>query len=95
MNFFTGLLLFFGLFWLVSRLFGRQILGFLIKQAVKRVQKDAERQSEAYRRNYDQDPFHESIFIDDDVKVSTPVRKTKRKIHPDEIAEDTDFEEVN
>jgi len=80
---------------LIFRYFGKYIIRFLLIEVMKRVARNVENQSRAYRSNYDQDPYHENIHINDDVKVKAPKHDEKRKVHPDEIAEDIDFEEVN
>jgi hypothetical protein len=86
---------FFFIVWLFFRFFGRHVIRYVFRSVLKRVAKDVENQARAYQQNYEQDPYHENIHINDDVKVKAPKQPDKRKVHPDEIAEDVDFEEVD
>ena len=80
--------------YIVFRVFGRQIIQFLLRQVFKQVAKDAENQARQYQRNYGGDPFKESIFVNDNVKVTAPKSKQKKSVSADEIAEDIEFEDV-
>lgn len=94
MSFFFWIFFIFFTIYIVFRIFGRQIIQFMLQQIFKKVAKDAQNQARQYRRNYEGDPFHESIFVDDQVKVTAPKNKQKKSVTADEIAEDIDFEEV-
>ena len=53
------------------RLFGKPIMRFLMKKLVKRAQKDVDRQSQTYQQYAEgYTPFEESVYVEDDVKVS-------------------------
>ncbi len=95
MSVFTWILLFFITIWIVFRFYGKHIVRFILKAVLKRVAKDVENQARAYQQNYDQDPYHENIHINEDVKVKSPKQTEKKKVHPDEIAEDIEFEEID
>ena len=95
MNFFIGIFFFFFTLYIVFRIFGRQIIQFVLKQILRRVVKDAENQTRQYRQNYESTPFEESIFVSDELKVNSPKHKQKKAITADEIAEDIDFEDVS
>ncbi|MEO1419241.1 MAG: hypothetical protein AAFW00_28565 [Bacteroidota bacterium] len=76
------------------RLFGRQIVSFGLKQLTRRFLKQAEEQSKAYQRNYEDTYGQTNVYVDDDVKVSAPKKPDNKHISEDEIAEDIDFEDV-
>ncbi len=94
MGFFSWFLLFLLSFWIITRFFGRYIFKFLVTKLLKQVAKNAEKQAHAYQENYESQAFRESIHVDEDLKVSKPKYEEKRRVNPDEIAEDIEFEEV-
>ena len=79
---------------LTFRLFGRQIVTFGLKQLTRRFLKQAEEQSQAYYRNHNDTHDQKNVYVDNEVKVSTPKKPDDKNISEDEIAEDIDFEEV-
>ncbi|MEZ4826215.1 MAG: hypothetical protein R3C61_07955 [Bacteroidia bacterium] len=94
MNVLLGLFgLFFGVY-LIFRLFGRQIIQFGLKQIIVRLVKDAENQSFQFYKNYGEDAFNQQVFVDKEMKVTTPKNAQKKPVTADEIAEDVDFEEI-
>lgn len=94
MGFFSWFLLFILTFWIITRFFGRYIFKFLATQLLKQVAKNAEKQARAYQENYESQAFRENIHVDEDLKVSKPKYDEKRKVDPDDIAEDIEFEEL-
>jgi len=95
MGFFGWLLIFFLSVWLIFRFFGKYIVKYFLSTILKQVAKDMERQQRAYQQSYGSDPFHDTVHVDEDLKVSKPKHDETRKITPDQIAEDVEFEEVN
>lgn len=80
--------------YLTFRLFGRQILQFGLKKLLTRLVKDSQEQSFQYYKNYSEDAFHQQVFVDKEVKVTSPKHTPKKSISADEIAEDVDYEEL-
>ncbi|MDX2248271.1 MAG: hypothetical protein SF052_15925 [Bacteroidia bacterium] len=80
--------------YLTFRLFGRQIIQFGLKKLISRLAKDAEAQSFNYYKNYGEDAFHEQVFVDKEMKVTSPKHSAKKSISADDIAEDVDYEEL-
>jgi len=79
---------------LTFRLFGRQILNFGLKKLIGRLQQDAEQQSQAYAKFYQDERNRKNVYVDKDVKVSSPQHTPNKKIDEDDIAEDIEFEEL-
>ena len=88
----TVIIVLLGLY-LVFRVFGRTIMGFLIQKLMKRVAKDMQDGSRAYQRNYSGNPYEEKVSIDQEVDLSIPKNKPSAQISKEEIVEDIDFEE--
>ncbi len=81
------------------RLFGRPIIRYLVKVLAKRAQADLDRRA----RNYDQfvddhNPFEDSIYVDDGVKVSVR-RGQKEKEEKSgidlEVIETVEYEDID
>jgi len=79
---------------LTIRLFGKRILTFGMQRIMKRLMKDAEKQAQAYQRNYDQGNFRQNVYVDNEVKVSAPKYDDKKDIRVEEIAEEIEYEEI-
>ena len=76
------------------RLFGRRILAFGMQRLVRKLMKNAEQQAQAYQQNYDQNPFRQNVYMDDEIKVTAPKHEEKRDIQVDDIAEEIEYEEI-
>ncbi|GAB4426931.1 MAG: hypothetical protein OHK0039_45080 [Bacteroidia bacterium] len=74
------------------RLFGRRLVQYALLQLRQRLLNEARRQSQAYENNYDERERH--LFMNDDLKVSTPRKQHNRHVREDDIADDIDYEEV-
>ena len=79
---------------LTIRLFGKRILTFGMQRIMKKLMKDAEKQAQAYQRNYDQGNFRQNVYVDNEVKVSAPKYDDKKDIRVEEIAEEIEYEEI-
>lgn len=93
----TFLLWFFGIILainLVFRLFGRQLLALGVRQVAKRLMKDAENQTQAYRRHYEAEARRQNVYVDQEVTVSVPRQQQEPEVTEDEIVEDVEFEEI-
>lgn len=92
----TALLWILGIFFgltMVFRLFGRRIVQYGLRQVMQRLIKDAEAQSRAYQRNYDNGP-EANVYVDRDIKVSAPRHGARKGVSEDDIVEDIDYEEL-
>ncbi len=95
MNFLFGLFIFFASIWLIFRLFGKQILTFVLQKVVNKAMKSMEEQSQQYERNYSQDPYHDRHTVDSEMEIKIPkTRPESPGPSLEEVAEDVDFEEV-
>ncbi|MEO1449267.1 MAG: hypothetical protein AAFV07_07035 [Bacteroidota bacterium] len=84
----------FGIYW-TFRLFGRQIVQFALKRVSRQLLKNAEKEAQAFRQNYDHgSDFKERVYVDNEMDVSAPRDFTPREITEDDIAEDVEFDEV-
>ncbi|MDW3649438.1 MAG: hypothetical protein R8P61_20380 [Bacteroidia bacterium] len=79
---------------LTIRLFGKRILTFGMKRVMRKLMKDAEKQAQAYQKNYDQGDFRQNVYVDNEVKVSAPKYDDKKDIRVEEIAEEIEYEEI-
>ncbi|MEM8892060.1 MAG: hypothetical protein AAGD28_29045 [Bacteroidota bacterium] len=79
---------------LTIRLFGKRILTFGMQRIMKRLMKDAEKQAQAYQRNYGEGDFRQNVYVDHEVKVSAPKYDDKKDIRVEEIAEEIEYEEI-
>ena len=79
---------------LTIRLFGKRILTFGMKRVMRKLMKDAEKQAQAYQRNYDEGNFRQNVYVDNEVKVSAPKYDDKKDIRVEEIAEEIEYEEI-
>ena len=77
------------------RLFGRQIVQYSLRTLMKRLLRNAQEASQTYERNYEQSPFQEQVYSDQEIKVSAPRQRGRKDISEDQIAEDIEYEEVN
>ena len=77
------------------RLFGRQIVQYSLRALMKRLLRNAQEASHTYERNYEQNPFQEQVYADQEIKVSAPRKPGRKDVSEDQIAEDIDYEEVN
>ncbi|RMG69317.1 MAG: hypothetical protein D6722_10665 [Bacteroidetes bacterium] len=84
--FFVGTTVFF-------RLFGRRLMQYGLRQIMRRLIKDAEAQSRAYQRNYD-DGREAHVYVDQEIKVSAPRSGGRREVSEDDIVEDIEYEDV-
>jgi hypothetical protein len=58
-------------FWVVWRLFGKSISRWLLQAFVRRAQRDMDQQSRVYQQYAEgYSPFEDSVYVEDDVKVS-------------------------
>ncbi len=81
------------------RLFGKPIMRYLVKVLAKRAQADLDKRS----RNYDQfvdghSPFEDSIYVDDDVKVSVKRGQKDKEEKPEldpSMIETVDYEDID
>lgn len=80
---------------IVFRLFGRQLLALGMRQIAKRLMKNAEAQTQAYRKHYESDQRRQNIYVDRDVTVSAPRTSDADAVSEDDIVEDVDFEELS
>ncbi|RMG28695.1 MAG: hypothetical protein D6730_05105 [Bacteroidetes bacterium] len=94
LNFFLWTFFIFFTVYVVFKIFQRQIITFFFVMLRRWLNREMEEQVRQYRRNYSGNPFEESIFIDDELKVQAPKNKQKKSVSADDIAEDIDFEEV-
>ena len=81
--------------YLVGRLFGRQIIQFLLKRLSNRLLKNMQQNIVDFDQNYEQGNMRKNVFVDDEIKVTVPRDKSKPAVSADEIAEDVEFEEVH
>lgn len=95
MNFFFWLLVFFASSYLVSRLFGRQIVQFLLRKLSNRLLKNMQQSAKDFERNYEQGDMRKNVYVNDEIKVTAPRANNKPSVSADEIAEDVEFEEVH
>ncbi len=95
MNFLFWVLAFFMGTYLVGRLFGRQIIQFLLKRLSNRLLKNMQQNIVDFDQNYEQGNMRKNVFVDDEIKVTVPRDKSKPAVSADEIAEDVEFEEVH
>ncbi|MEM6343777.1 MAG: hypothetical protein AAF927_07845 [Bacteroidota bacterium] len=95
MNFLFWVFAFFMGTYLVSRLFGRQIVQFLLKRLSNRLLKNMQQNIVDFDQNYEQGNMRKNVFVDDEIKVTVPRDKAKPAVSADEIAEDVEFEEVH
>lgn len=99
MGFLTKFLFFMLAVWLFMRLFGRSIATFAMRRLVRRLSKEAERQSEAYRQHYNQTPWERDIRVDERSTLKVPVSPSEapaRETHSlHKLAEDVEFEEIH
>jgi len=79
---------------LIFRLFGRQLAQLAMRKMVRTLEKQAQRQSEQFQRQYGGDGHQRNVYVDQDIKVSAPRHDGPKPVSEDEIAEDVDFEEV-
>ncbi|MEL6252888.1 MAG: hypothetical protein AAFR87_12820 [Bacteroidota bacterium] len=79
---------------LTIRLFGKRILTFGMKRVMKKLMKDAEKQAQAYQKNYGKGDFRQNVYVDNEVKVSAPKYDDKKDIRVEEIAEEIEYEEI-
>ncbi|MBK9448694.1 MAG: hypothetical protein IPN95_04640 [Bacteroidetes bacterium] len=58
-------------FWLLWKIFGKAVMRALMKSVMKRAQADMDRQTQTYQRHAEEySPFEDSVYVEDDVKVS-------------------------
>lgn len=58
-------------FWLLWKIFGKAVMRYLMKSVVKRAQANMDQQSQFYQRHAEEySPFEDSVYVEDDVKVS-------------------------
>lgn len=93
MSFLTIFLLSIFTIYVIFRFFGRTILRFLVSRLMKRMVQDAEQKAKAYQQNYNNDPYHENLYTEDEVKISIPKQKSGQEVQVDEIVEDIEFED--
>lgn len=84
---------------LIFRLFGKQIMTWLVKRLVKKAQKDMEEQSRRYEQYAEASPMEENVYYKDDIKVTVrrgQVEKNEKKKEVD-IAEieEVDWEDLD
>ena len=94
MGFLFWLFVFFFSSWLFFRVFGRVIVQYLLREVLKKVANEAGNQKKGYERFFEGRAFREKVYVDEEEKKSAPQNKEKRKVSPDEIAEDIDFEDI-
>ncbi|MFN8395312.1 MAG: hypothetical protein U0176_11765 [Bacteroidia bacterium] len=85
-------------FWLVWRLFGKAISRALLRAVSKRMQRDMENQTRTYQQYAEgHSPFEDSVYVEDDVKVSirrgNKQEAGKPKVNEEQI-ETVDWEDV-
>ncbi len=85
---------FFFTVYVAFRLFGRQIVRFLLKQILKKVAKDTQNKAEAFHRNYGRNPYEEHVYVNDGIEISKPKHNPNNNVDIDEIVEDIEFEDV-
>ncbi|MDX1907591.1 MAG: hypothetical protein SF053_11200 [Bacteroidia bacterium] len=86
---------FFVVIYWTLRMFGPTLFSLAVKGLIRRLNRDMEQQSQQYARHYDPDTASTHVFVDKDVKVTTPRYQAKKKVKSDEIAEDVAYEEVD
>lgn len=95
MNFLFWVFTFFMGTYVVSRLFGRQIVQFLLKKLSSRLLKSMQQNVSGFEQNHGQGDMRENVFVDKEIKVTVPRDNTKPSVTADEIAEDVEFEDVH
>lgn len=78
---------------LVFKLYGHQIARLAQRRVIKMMEKEMRKQSDQFQRNYGNDR-QESVYVDEDIKVSQPRHDGSRDVSEDDIAEDVEFEEI-
>lgn len=82
------------------KLFGKAIMRALMNKLIKRAQKDMEKQSQVYEQYVQgHSPYEESVYVEDDVKVSirrggTAASEKKPDISSMPI-EEVEFEDID
>lgn len=95
MNFFTGLLIFFLVTWLIFRLFGRQIAAWAMRRLFKKVESEMKKQTERYQQNYGSTPYEEQVFRGQDMEVRMKKKGAKKKPTIEEMGiDEVEYEEV-
>jgi hypothetical protein len=81
--------------WVIFRLFGKQIMAFLMLLLAKKVAKHAAQQNAEFQRNYGQSPYGETTYSYGNTQVVEPPAAAPRKSPKSlaDIAEDVPFEE--
>jgi hypothetical protein len=86
-------------FYLLWKLFGKAISRYLMKSLINRAQKSMNDQSRQYQRHaHEYSPFEDSVYIEDDVKVTIRRGDKHDKNEKPSISslpvEEVDFEDV-
>jgi hypothetical protein len=80
------------------RIFGKSIGRYLMGRLAKRAQEDMERQSREFQQKAEgHNPYADSVYVKDDVKVSiprTPKEKSRREPFAANQVEEVEFEDV-
>lgn len=85
-------------FWLTWRLFGKAITRVLLRALSRRMQRDMNNQSRVYQQYAEgHSPFEDSVYVEDDVKVSirrgNKADASKPKVNEEQI-ETVEWEDV-
>ncbi len=78
----------------IFRIFGRGIMNLLVKNFAKHIQNDFNKQQQHYERYTHTNPFNESVYQEEEVRVTAPKVNKQKRNDVFEVAEEVDYEEI-